>query len=93
MKLLILLLVAYLGYRGLKSWMAKNMPTDNTVSGGASGEIDDVMVKDPFCEVYFPKRNGVRLRHHKEELFFCSVECRDKFLAEQSQAKKDHNQS
>jgi len=88
MKLLILLLIAYLGYRGLKSWMMQNMPSDKSVSGGASGEIDDVMVKDPYCEVYFPKRDGVRLRHQGEELYFCSPDCRDKFLSERTASKK-----
>ena len=81
MKLLILLLIAYLGYRGLKSWMLKNMPSEKSVSGRAAGEIDDVMVKDPFCEVYFPKRNGVHLRHQGADLYFCSTDCKDKFLA------------
>ena len=88
MKLLILLLIAYLGYRGLKSWMLKNLPSDKTVSGRASGEIDDVMVKDPYCEVYFPKRNGVHLRHQSEDLYFCSAECKHKFLSEKAPPKE-----
>jgi len=88
MKLLILFLLAYLGYRGLKSWMMQNMPSDKSVSGGTSGAIDDVMVKDPYCEVYFPKRSGVRLQHQGEELFFCSPDCRDKFLAEHAKPKE-----
>ena len=88
MKLLILLLIAYLGYRGLKSWMMQNMPSDKSVSGSASGEIDDVMVKDPYCEVYFPKRNGVKLHHQGAELFFCSPDCRDKFIVEHATPKE-----
>jgi len=88
MKLLILLLIAYLGYRGLKSWMLQNVSSGKPVSGGASGEIDDVMVKDPYCEVYFPKRNGVRIRHNGEELYFCSTQCRDKYLATKATSKE-----
>ena len=89
MKLLILLLIAYLGYRGLKSWMLQNMPSDKSVSGRASGEIDDVMVKDPFCEVYFPKRNGVHLRHQGGDLYFCSTECKDKYIAADTPTKDE----
>jgi ribosomal protein L24E len=37
------------------------------------------MVKDPYCEVYFPKRKGVPLKKNAEVLLFCSEECRDKF--------------
>ena len=88
MKLLILLLIAYLGYRGLKSWMRQNVSSGKPVSGGASGEIDDVMVKDPYCEVYFPKRNGVRIRHDGEELYFCSTQCRDRFLEERGRDRE-----
>jgi YHS domain-containing protein len=42
-------------------------------------EIDDEMVKDPFCGVYFAKRDGVLLRHQGQDLYFCSEDCRDKF--------------
>lgn len=50
----------------------------------ATGKIDDIMIKDPFCETYFPKRNGFHLRFDGEDLFFCSNECRDKFLKSHS---------
>ena len=49
-------------------------------SGGVAGEIDDVMVQDPFCKVYFPKRDAHRLRYDGTELYFCSEECKNKFI-------------
>ena len=82
MRLLIIIAVAYLAYRALKSWMLQNASTKKNVAGETAGEIDDVMVKDPFCQAYFPKRNGVRLKANGEDLYFCSQECRDKFVAE-----------
>ena len=84
MRLLIIIGVAYLAYRALKSWMLQNVSTEKTVTGETTGEIDDVMIKDPFCQVYFPKRTGVHLRHGGQDLYFCSTECRDKFLESQS---------
>ena len=86
MRLLILLVVIYLGYRALKSWMLPGQPSQRPVSGKAAGEIDDEMVKDPYCEVYFPKRNGVHLKVDGNDLYFCSTECRDKFIESRSES-------
>lgn len=80
MRLLIIIGVAYLAYRALKSWMLQNVSTGKTVTGETTAEIDDVMIKDPFCQVYFPKRNGVHLKADGEDLYFCSKECRDRFI-------------
>ena len=80
MRLLIIIGIAYLAYRALKSWMLQNVSKEKTVTGETTGEIDDVMIKDPFCQVYFPKRNGVHLKADGEDLYFCSKECRDRFI-------------
>ena len=84
MRLLILLGLIYLCYRALKSWMFQNSPTAKTVAGKAAGEIDDVMIKDPVCEVYFPQRDGIHLKADGQDLYFCSSECRDKFVDRRS---------
>jgi YHS domain-containing protein len=80
MRLLIIIGVAYLAYRALKSWMLQNVSAKRTVPGKTTGEIDDVMIKDPFCHAYFPQRNGVHLRADDEDLYFCSNECKDRFI-------------
>jgi YHS domain-containing protein len=60
----------------------------NALSGKKPpGQIDDIMVKDPFCDVYFPKREGIHLNINGEDLYFCSTECRDKFIASRSGTK------
>ncbi|MBU0985975.1 MAG: hypothetical protein KKH68_01875 [Proteobacteria bacterium] len=81
MRLLIFLGIIYLGYRALKSLMLQGSAGQKPVSNQPVGEIDDVMIKDPLCEVYFPRRNGVHLKAGGEDLFFCSTECKDKFIA------------
>ncbi len=73
--------IGYLGYRAAKSWFIHNMRTGPTVSGGGRGEIHDEMIKDPFCGVYFPQRDGVHLRADGRDLYFCSAKCRDEFTA------------
>ncbi|QTA88570.1 hypothetical protein [Desulfonema magnum] len=85
-KLLIFLGVLYFGYRQVKSWVVKNVLSGKIFSDQVSNRVDDVMVKDPFCEIYFPKREGVHLRVGEEDLYFCSTECRDKFI--ESRSKK-----
>jgi hypothetical protein len=60
-RFIILFVVGYLFYRAVKTWMYPKTKTSRTVSGKTVGAIDDVMVKDPYCETYFAKRNGVYL--------------------------------
>jgi len=86
-RLLIFAGVIYLTYRLLKSWKLKN--TQSKVDFGKTDNIvDDIMIKDPFCETHFPKRNGVHLLVDGKDLYFCSTECRDKFIASHQKEKK-----
>ena len=86
MRIIILLVLGYILYRAVRSWMYKQMPPGTASGGGGPAvPVDDVMVKDPNCGVYFPKREGIRLQQDGEELFFCSTECRDKYLADKSE--------
>ena len=86
-RIIILFVVGYVAYRALKTWMFPGESSDKSVSGGPTGEIDDVMIKDAFCEAYFPKRNAVHLSFEGKDLYFCSVECRDKYVDAHSEIK------
>lgn len=83
MRLLIFLGVVYLCYRALKNLMTPDKKEPKPFQEPA-GEIDDVMIKDPFCEAYFPRRNSVHLRAEGKDFYFCSKECRDNFVAARS---------
>ncbi|MCK5509082.1 MAG: hypothetical protein KAI50_11275 [Desulfobacterales bacterium] len=79
-RLLIVAGIICLFYRLLKFWKLKN--TQKKASFGKTGNVvDDVMIKDPFCEAYFPRKNGVHLLVDGKDLYFCSTECRDKFVS------------
>ncbi len=80
MRLLILIGLIYIAYRALKSWAGQKTVATGSVRSQATGGIDDVMVKDPVCEVYFPQRNGIHLKHEGEDLYFCSAACKDDFI-------------
>ncbi len=81
MRLLLLMIIAYLAYRAVKSWVVRNLQVPGQ-DRPANPRIDDVMVKDPVCGVYFPQREGVELRHSGQLYVFCSTRCRDRFLEE-----------
>ncbi len=83
-KFLILFAVGYLLYRAMKSWMFPDARSPKNVSGKATGQIDDVMIKDPFCQAYFPRRDAVHLNLSGNDLYFCSKECRDQYMARHS---------
>ena len=80
MRLLVLIGLLYLVYRLLKSRLLKDASSKKAVFKEKVGEIDDVMVKDPYCNVYFAKKDGVHLKINGEDIYFCSRECKDKFL-------------
>ena len=85
MRLLIFLAVIYFGYRAVKRWVLGSSTPEQGGRGNTGGAIEDVMVKDPQCGIYFPLRDGIRLRQGNEELHFCSTQCRDAFIADQKQ--------
>ena len=82
-RFIILALVAYVFYRALKKWI-----TGGGTGGGrkqaTGGEVDDVLIQDPVCNTYFAQRDGVHLRHEGRDLYFCSQQCRERYLLEHS---------
>ena len=93
MRFLLLIIFLYYIYKSLKSWISPKEPSRENVSyyaerkemdGNRQGEVNDVMLKDPYCEVYFPKRKGIQLKVKGEDLFFCSPECRNRFIESRS---------
>ena len=85
MKLLVVIIIVYRVYRAGKAWIKRSF--DTLGQGGANHPtIDDVMVKDPVCGIYFPRREGVELRHGGQVYLFCSKACRDQFLGHHKQS-------
>jgi hypothetical protein len=78
-RFIILAVVGYVAYRALKSWMFPGTSSSESVTGKKAREID--------CEAYFPKRNAVNLKFNGKDMQFCSTQCKDKFLASQTEKK------
>ena len=90
-RFIILAVVAYVFYRALKSWMFPTPDSDRSVGDRDIGAIDDVMIKDPYYEAYFPKRNGVHLKFDGQDLYFCSVQCKNQYVTAHSEKETKHS--
>jgi len=86
-RFIILAVVGYVAYRALRSWMFPAESSSRSVTDRSAGEIDDVMIKDPYCETYFPQKDAVHLKFDGKDLQFCSTRCKEKFLADHSEKK------
>lgn len=79
MKLIIYILLIFFVYKIFKYLAAPSASAKGKIYRKAD-TVDDIMVKDPVCEVYFPKKDGISLNFGGKEIYFCSPECRDKFV-------------
>lgn len=79
-RLILLIGIIYMGVKVHRAWRTIQAKARPSMAGSEPGQVDDIMVKDPYCEAYFPRRKGVRVVVKGEELFFCSPECRDRYV-------------
>ena len=86
-KLIIYVALGYLIYKFAKAVIFSKSQPARKVGQQPAGQIDDIMVKDPHCETYFPKRDGIHLKYKEDDLYFCSTDCRDKFIEGHSNTK------
>lgn len=95
MRLIFLLIVAYLAYRLVKDYI---LPPQSPTTGGAhssgggggaapsegaegAGGEEEEMALDPVCGSYIPASSALRVRKDSEVVHFCGEECRQKFMA------------
>jgi len=68
----------YLGYRILKPLVASFMKSAEDNPPASSGDTE--LIRDPHCETYFLRQRGVEARIGGRKVYFCSEECRDKYM-------------
>ena len=79
-KLALIVALVWLLYKGVKGWLTGNGDKRRVSrQRGGEGQVLDIMVQDPNCGTYIPKREAVRARVGGEELYFCSKKCRDEY--------------
>jgi len=83
-RLLALVLILWLLRRILGSILgSQKQPDPKKNPEGASNS----MVKDPVCGMYMDARLAVRLENRKESFYFCSEECKSKYLSKSSKGE------
>lgn len=80
-RLIILVVAAVILYRVIRQLLGVGQGRPDTPNSGSPQPIDDEMIKDPECGVYFPKKSAVTLIQHDHRIRFCSLECRDRYVA------------
>jgi YHS domain-containing protein len=74
-------IVAYLVYRLIRFFQGLGR-TIRPDSARPTQRLTGTMVKDETCGTYLPKEEALREVLDGEERFFCSKDCRRKFLEE-----------
>jgi uncharacterized protein len=72
-----LFFVAWVFQRGLNYFLGASKR--NRAKNNPAGPSNQ-MVKDPVCGMYMDSRLAVRLNRKSEDFFFCSEECKQKYL-------------
>jgi YHS domain-containing protein len=79
--ILLRLLILILGLWLLRRILGKIFnPAGQQGSGKNTPAAPNNMVKDPICGMYMDSRLAVRLEDRKELVYFCSEECKGKYL-------------
>jgi uncharacterized protein len=81
LKLLIWITLGYMAYRAVIKWLGGGAHRQSRMPGPNYPQVDDIMIKDPECGSYFPRRSGVMADVNGNSMHFCSAECRDRYLA------------
>lgn len=79
-RLLILGILFYILYK-LLFGSSKAVP-GQAENQEAGLKAQDILVQDPVCHVYIPRKQAVQLQHRHQTHYFCSSECCERFKKE-----------
>ena len=78
LRILILAVLLYIGYRLLRSMLLQQFKKEESQKEKET-KIEDVLVEDPVCKTLLPKKQAIRLRKDDKTYYFCSEKCCDEF--------------
>ncbi len=87
-RLIFLGVAAYIIYRLI--WGKKRRGFSVRPGPSASGQGEEVLVQDPWCKTYLPKSQALLFRDGKDILYFCSEECKERFLSAGTNRDKEN---
>jgi len=87
MKFLFYILAGYLLYMILKGrFGGKQGPGQGNGKGAPRpskpSRDEEEMVQDPVCKSYVPMSDALKVRTRRGVVYFCGLECKEKFLAD-----------
>ncbi len=83
-KVLLLVVVLFIGYKIYKMIQRAVVSSVDKFPEGPPPTRGEELVQDPFCKTYVPKSQAIVSDIHGRREYFCSQECRDKYLSDQS---------
>jgi uncharacterized protein len=85
-RLIFYVFIAYLIYLVLRFLFPTSRKTQRNRS---PRQLSGIMVKDEMCNTYLPEENAIKEKLDGQEYYFCSEECREKFLELRKKQKGD----
>ncbi len=86
LKLVVLIILFYIGYRLLVGIVKKKADKTQTEERSAS-QVAEKLVEDPVCHTLVPQGQALRLQHEDEIYYFCSEACCNRFLSDKGEKK------
>ena len=83
MRMLIWLVLIYIGFRIIKGFIAQRKQDEPVASQGEEA------VRDPVCGVYVTKDDAVIGNLEGERIYFCSMECLEKYRDQLEKREKE----
>lgn len=83
LKFVVLIVVGYFLYKLISN--DKRKKVEEQKNENTESNKSEVMVKDPVCGTYVTTDSEIRVKEGQKVLYFCSYECRDKFLEDKNQ--------
>ena len=80
LRLVIIGVLLYILYRLLVGPRKEKVSDHKSGAVSTGGDVQDVLVEDPVCHTFIPKRQAVQLHHDKKMYYFCSEKCCENFL-------------
>lgn len=83
MRILIWLVLLYIGFKIIKGFIAQRKQDEPAIS------TDEEAVRDPVCGVYVAKNDAIVGKVEDERVYFCSMECLEKYKEQLDQKEKE----
>ncbi|HBO83659.1 MAG: hypothetical protein A2073_06600 [Deltaproteobacteria bacterium GWC2_42_11] len=79
MRFIIYIVLILLVYNIVKMYLYPGKVVLKKKNNESSADEED-MVLDPVCNTYFPRGSALRVRNGDDMHYFCSDECRQKYM-------------